>query len=138
MTLSGAKIKQAALDALFPDSLFNKKDLTTGTVNLETIENDISDRVDEYEKALDNIIPDRPAIPSLGSLIAKIPTIERPSPAEIRKFINDKLEEKRRQLQEQLINRLVSEATKEELPFTARRELSNLIARQNSRGKNYG
>lgn len=130
-------VKEDILNRLFPDNMFNIRNPRTGHVDLELAEERIGDTIDEYESALDDI-PSIPQLPSIGNLLAKIPTIERPNPAEIRKFINDRLEEKRRQLQEQLITKLVNEATKEELPFTARRELNNILARQNSRGKNYG
>lgn len=123
---AGARIKQQILELAFPDSLFNSPNAT----NFDQLEQDLNAKVDSISSTAST--PQLPRLPSIN-LIPEIPTIDIPSPAEIRQFINKKIEEKKRQLQEQLLKKVLEEARLEDMPFTARRELINRVSKRTSR-----
>lgn len=122
---AGARIKQQILEQAFPDSLFNSPN-----ANFDQLEQDLNAKVDSISSTASTA--QLPKLPSIN-LIPEIPTIDIPSPAEIRQFINKKIEEKKRQLQEQLLKKVLEEARLEDMPFTARRELINRVTKRTSR-----
>jgi hypothetical protein len=116
------KIKEGIMNAAIPDSLFNVTDPTTGEIDFEKAEEQINEKVNAF---LDGIkIPEIPSLPSIP-LIPKLPALVIPSPAEIAEFIEKKIEEKKRLIQEQKVKALTVDVLQEETPFTSRQQLVN-------------
>ena len=114
--------KKQMLETIIPDSLFNVQDPTTGQINFDRTQELIDEKVTAF---LDTVkLPEIPTLPSV-SLIPKIPAIVLPSPAEIAEYVLLKIEEKKKQLQEQTIKAQLVAAIQDESPFTNSAQLLN-------------
>lgn len=117
---AAGKIKEQIMEAAIPDNLFN----ISGS--LDQIEEDINEKVDSYIEGVQ--IPTIPQL-SLAGILSKfmpqIPVVTIPSPAEIRQYVNQRIELKKIRQQQQIIKKLEEDANLEETPFTARQEAEN-------------
>lgn len=114
------KIKQQIIQQAIPDSVFNT------SASLDEIEKTINEKTTNLLNNLN--VPTVPEI-SVSSVISKlipdIPVITLPNAAEIRQFINQRIELKKFRQQTQIIKKIEADADAEQRPFTARREEQN-------------
>jgi hypothetical protein len=116
------KLKNTVLETILPNQIFDTVNPTTGTTDFDAISRMVEEKVDMYSKSV--IISSIPSAAAL-SVIPKLPVITIPSPAEIKKYILMKIEEKKRRQQTQTLRAQMLAATTEERPFTNRRELQS-------------
>jgi hypothetical protein len=106
------------LDRIVPDVTFSG--------SIEEIKQKANDIVDTYESQ----IPQVPQIPQIPTLIQQVvPTI--PSYAEVKEYINFRINELKQQKQEAFINAQRDLVTKSESAFTARKQQITNNSRRN-------
>lgn len=113
------RIKVGALNTTFPPESFNLPN--TGS-SFEEVDTRINTIVDTFINAIP-VPPVVPSVPGLGNL----PKVNLPSPAEIRQFISQRIEQAKRRRQEATISAQLVAAQEEETPFTARQTTQNNV-----------
>lgn len=119
-TLSPSElIKNNILESAFPTESFSLP--TTGS-SFEEVGTKLNGLVDKLISST-TTLPTIPTVPGLGNL----PKISIPSPAEIRQFINQRIDQAKRKRQETIISTQLEAAQQEETPFTARQVTENNV-----------
>lgn len=116
---SGEIIKRNILETTFPTESFG---LSKSESSFEELDLRVNKIVDRLVASVN--ISSIPTTQGLGNL----PKISVPNPAEIRQFVNQRIEQIKRKRQEALISTQLVSAQQEETPFTARQVAENSIS----------
>jgi hypothetical protein len=107
-----AKLKEEILKSVLPDSIFNGQSAIDSVPDFEEMQLLAERAIKAYLNTIKI-----PAIPALRAV-----PITLPSPAEIMTFVMQRIDELKRKRQAQLLKLQLSEAIKEDTPFTDRRK----------------